>query len=320
MNTARTDYPRRLRPVIRHLEQHYAEPLDLAQIAALAALSPYHFHRIFKAVTGETLAAYLRRLRLQAIARQLFYDRQANITVLAHEHGFPSSQALAKAFRQHFGLAPREIRACGDLESLIATLQHSKIGHLLHKSGHAAVLAERDNGRDVNTDVMTHTQETAMHDITLATLAERTLAYIRVTGPYGQGYEAASNRLYQWAGAHQLADGECLFIYLDNPEITPADKCRTDIAITLPPAQADSVPVHGDIEKQHIPGGSYALLRRHVYKPEQYRQYWEEAIAAIVAQGWQIEDDRPCFELYHHYDAASGEADVSFCTAISLSI
>nr|WP_298642743.1 AraC family transcriptional regulator [uncultured Cardiobacterium sp.] len=58
-----TDYHRRLQPVIRYLEQHYRDPPDLTTIAALASLSPYHFHRIFTAVTGETLAAYLRRLR-----------------------------------------------------------------------------------------------------------------------------------------------------------------------------------------------------------------------------------------------------------------
>ena len=66
-----TDYHRRLQPVIRYLEQHYRDPPDLTTIAALASLSPYHFHRIFTAVTGETLAAYLRRLRLENIARQI---------------------------------------------------------------------------------------------------------------------------------------------------------------------------------------------------------------------------------------------------------
>ena len=63
-----TGYHRRLQPVIRYLEQHYRDPPDLTTIAALASLSPYHFHRIFTAVTGETLAAYLRRLRLENIA------------------------------------------------------------------------------------------------------------------------------------------------------------------------------------------------------------------------------------------------------------
>lgn len=302
------DYRGRLRPIIRHLEQHYREPLDLTALAERAALSPYHFHRIYKAVTGETPAATVRRLRLENIARQLFFSKDANITTLALEHGYASSQALAKAFRAHFGMTASDIRACRDLESHIETMQNSKIGHLLHKSGHAAPAANSDTAPVINP------QEPSMtSDMQTTTLAPCTVAYIRVTGKYGKNYESATNRLYQWAGAHGLADGECLFIYLDSPEITPADKCRTDICLTVP---EDTATGNG-IEKQHLPGGSYALIRRTVSDPAQYRVYWEEIIAAVIAAQLEI-DDRPCFERYHHYDAATGKADVSFCVAVVL--
>ena len=290
-----TDYNKRLLPVIRHLEQHYREPLDLTALAERAALSPYHFHRIYKAVTGETPAATVRRLRLENIARQLFFSKDANITTLALEHGYASSQALAKAFRAHFGMTASDIRACRDLEGHIETMQNSKIGHLLHKSGHAAPAANSDTAPVINP------QEPSMtSDMQTTTLAPCTVAYIRVTGEYGKNYESATNRLYQWAGAHGLADGECLFIYLDSPEITPADTATGN-----------------GIEKQHLPGGSYALIRRTVSDPAQYRVYWEEIIAAVIAAQLEI-DDRPCFEQYHHYDAATGKADVSFCVAVVL--
>jgi len=85
------DYRERLRPVIRYLEQHYREPLDLAVLAARAALSPYHFHRVYKAVTGKTPAATVRRLRLENIARQLFSAANANITTLTLEHGYATA-------------------------------------------------------------------------------------------------------------------------------------------------------------------------------------------------------------------------------------
>ncbi|MDO4769029.1 MAG: AraC family transcriptional regulator [Brachymonas sp.] len=303
----KTDYHRRLRPVIRHLEQHYAEPIDLHEMARLAAFSPHHFHRIFKAVTGETPPAYLRRLRLEAVARQLFYDDNAHITALALEYGFSSSQALAKAFRQHFGVPPSEIRACTDLESIIRTMHNSKIGHLLHKSGHV------NASTNPHHEASSTQQESPMKT---ERLAPCTIAYIRVTGPYGQGCKNGRQTLSQWAGAHGLPVGECLSLYLDNPETTPAEKCRTDIAITLPDEVADSVPVEGNIEKRQLPGGSYATLRRTVTAPEQYRQYWQEAIAAIIAARLEIDDTRPSFAHYHRYDAATGEADVSFCTAI----
>ena len=289
------DYRERLRPVIRYLEQHYREPLDLAVLAERAALSPYHFHRVYKAVTGETPAATVRRLRLENIARQLFFAANSDITTLALEHGYASSQALAKAFRAHFGMTARDIRACRDFESWMQAMQNSKIGYLLHKTGHAAHPANGDTAPVINP------QEQAMTtDMQTTTLAPCTVAYIRVVGEYGKNYEPATNRLYQWAGAHGLADGECLFIYLDSPEITPADTATGN-----------------GIEKRHLPGGSYALIRSTVTDPAQYRVYWEEIMSAVIAAQLEI-DDRPCFEQYHHYDAATGKADVSFCVAVVL--
>ena len=192
--------------------KHYREPLDLAVLAERAALSPYHFHRVYKAVTGETPAATVRRLRLENIARQLFSAANADITTLALEHGYASSQALAKAFRAHFGMTARDIRACRDFESRMQAMQNSKIGYLLHKTGHAAHPANGDTAPVINP------QEQAMTtDMQTTTLAPCTVAYIRVVGEYGKNYEPATNRLYQWAGAHGLADGECLFIYLRQP-------------------------------------------------------------------------------------------------------
>ncbi len=99
----------------------------------------------------------------------------------------------------------------------------------------------------------------------------KTLAYIRITGPYGKGYEEPIDRLYQWAGRHGLSGGECLFIYLDNPETTPGDQCRTDLCLTVPADAATG----GEIEKQHIPGGTYAVIRRTVNDPVQYAQRQE---------------------------------------------
>ena len=162
-----TDYHRRLQPVIRYLEQHYRDPPDLTTIAALASLSPYHFHRIFTAVTGETLAAYLRRLRLENIARQLFYGK-ADITTLALEHGYASSQALAKAFRAHFGITASELRTCQDFASYRRVLQNSKIGHGLRKNGHAAASTAAYTAREPK-------QESNMTTLHTEQFAPRTL-------------------------------------------------------------------------------------------------------------------------------------------------
>ena len=55
-----------------------------------------------------------------------------------------------------------------------------------------------------------------------------------MTGPYGEGYDAVCHRLHQWAAPRGLEGGEWIFIYHDNPEVTPPAQCRTDIGISVP--------------------------------------------------------------------------------------
>ncbi|OLQ71159.1 AraC family transcriptional regulator [Photobacterium proteolyticum] len=295
------DYLQRLTPVIRYLEQHYAESVNLQQVAAMANLSPHHFHRIFKAVTGETLANHIKRLKLQNAAQQLFF-KKSSVTEVALDHGFSSSQSLAKAFRLYFGVTPTEIRNCTTLEEYSALLRNSKIGHTLRKSGHESSLSDDYSGGY---------QPQRSENMKTELFEERCLAYVRVTGPYGENYEPALGKLYQWAGAKGLQDGQCIFIYHDNPEATPADKCRTDICLTVPEGTDGSQ----GIEVKKLPAGSYASIRETVTEQSQYGTFWESLMEQIVASGLEVED-RPCFELYHSYNPETRVADVSFCEPI----
>ena len=137
------------------------------------------------------------------------------------------------------------------------------------------------------------------------------IAYVRVTGPYGENYAPAAGKLYGWAGPNGLAENTSIFIYHDNPEITPADNCRTDICLMID----DGVTPPNGIELKAFTGGKYATIRRVITHKSQYSQAWDELIAQVVEQGLET-DERPCFELYHHYDPQTEHSDVSFCTAL----
>ncbi|BDY06959.1 GyrI-like domain-containing protein [Ferrimonas sp. YFM] len=295
------DYPNRLKPVIRHLENNLAEPMNLTEVAAMAHLSPYHFHRIFKAVTGETLDDFRRRLRLESVACALFYHK-GTVTQLALEHGFSSSQSLSKAFRRHFGLTPSEVNRCTCLEQLSELLQNSKIGHRLRKKGHAT------SGEEAY-----HAGSTPQWscNMEMKHFEPASLAAIRVTGPYGDNYEEPCGRLFQWAGMQGLTEAPCLFIYHDNPEITPAEHCRTDICLMVP----EGLTLPQWLERKPFPGGRYATLRREITDKAQYPRAWEELIGQVVQAGIQV-DERPCFEWYHSVDPTTHKADVSFCSAV----
>lgn len=258
----KTDYHKRLLPVIRHLETHFDEPLNLEEVAALAHLSPYHFHRIFKAVTGETLNEHLRRLRLEKVANLLFY-RKLSVTETALSFGFSSSQSLAKAFKQHFALTPSQVRECESINEFAELLRNSKIGHTLRKNGHV------EKRSSAYTRMKSHTGSITMD---MQHFPASHLAFVRVTGEYGKNYEPATQKLYQWAGPRGLTNNTCIFIYHDNPEITPAEKCRTDVCLLLD----EAVEGNNDVEIKPFPGGHYACMRRTITDVKQYPLAWDE--------------------------------------------
>ena len=282
------DYRERLTPVLRALEQD--PDLSIEALASRACLSLYHFHRVFTAVVGEAPGEMCRRLRMQRAAWQLCYT-DASVTAIALGAGLGRSQAFAKAFRRHYGCTPGAFRR-----------DKGKNGHLDRKEGHAwqGALPYAEGHSSARSNTMNTVEMDA-----------RTLAYIRVTGPYGEGYDAVCHRLHQWAAPRGLEGGEWIFIYHDNPEVTPPAQCRTDIGISVPVGTQGS----GEVEIQHIPAGRYAQSRYLITDRSQYGERWQEHIGEIVAAGLAF-GDGPCFELYHSVSNDPLRDDVSFCSSV----
>ncbi|MFQ2740853.1 GyrI-like domain-containing protein [Aeromonas caviae] len=282
------DYRERLTPVLRALEQD--PDLSIEALASRACLSLYHFHRVFTAVVGEAPGEMCRRLRMQRAAWQLCYT-DASVTAIALGAGLGSSQAFAKAFRRHYGCTPGAFRR-----------DKGKNGHLDRKEGHAwqGALPYAEGHSSARSNTMNTVEMDA-----------RTLAYIRVTGPYGEGYDAVCHRLHQWAAPRGLEGGEWIFIYHDNPEVTPSAQCRTDIGISVPVGTLGV----GEVEIQLIPAGRYAQSRYLITDRSQYGERWQEHIGDIVAAGLAF-GDGPCFELYHSVSNDPLRDDVSFCSSV----
>ncbi len=64
-------YEARINRVTAYIYEHLDEPLDLERLADVAAMSPWHWHRVYSAMRGETVAATVRRLRLMRAANEL---------------------------------------------------------------------------------------------------------------------------------------------------------------------------------------------------------------------------------------------------------
>lgn len=100
----------RIAEVLRRLEATFAEPHSIADLARMARISPYHFLRTFKQVTGVTPHQWLLRARLRAAAQQLVAGRE-RVTDIALDVGFEDLSNFVRSFRAEFGVSPRGYRA-----------------------------------------------------------------------------------------------------------------------------------------------------------------------------------------------------------------
>jgi len=92
------------------MDRTYAEPLDVAAVAAVAHISEAHFSRSFRAVFGETPHRYLQRRRVE---RSMFMLRETDrhITDICLDVGFNSLGTFSRTFREIVGVPPSQYRA-----------------------------------------------------------------------------------------------------------------------------------------------------------------------------------------------------------------
>src|SRR5262245_55354336 len=113
---SRAEYEARIARAVRYIESHLDGELSLGDVARVAAFSPFHFHRLFAAVTGETLLEFTQRTRLERAARALHVNRGVSIIEIALDYGYQSPAAFAKAFKRHFGVSASQWRTSGARE------------------------------------------------------------------------------------------------------------------------------------------------------------------------------------------------------------
>jgi len=105
----RQSYQERLLRVLLHIQRNLDQQIQLDELAAIACFSPFHFHRIFRGMVGESVMEYVRRLRLEQAANKLRFSDRPVIDV-ALDAGYESHEAFTRAFSSRFGLTPSSFR------------------------------------------------------------------------------------------------------------------------------------------------------------------------------------------------------------------
>ena len=104
--TTKDDYIQSVYKVIFYIEQNYNYDLTLEELSKIAGFSKYHFHRIFNSIVGENVGDYIRQVRFSSTMKQ--FKTNLNITQIAQTSGYETNASFSKAFKNHFGITPKE--------------------------------------------------------------------------------------------------------------------------------------------------------------------------------------------------------------------
>ena len=293
----RREYVGRVNRVIDYVRENLTGDLSLEKLAQVASFSPYHFHRVFKSVAGETLNDFIRRTRSQSAASQLIHNPTETITGIAVNCGYSSPSAFAREFRRWFDMSATQFRAGGH-DSLI------RFRAKLEERG--AEFANPSDLASTRTDMVFRAE--------VRDLPELHVAYVRHVGRYKE-IGNAFQRLMRWAGPRRLLKKETriLAIYYDNPDITPVDRLRADACITVP----EGTKVKRDIGTMTVPGGLFAVAYVEI-DPIQYGEAWDRLMIDWLPESGYQPDARLCYELYLNDPGKDpqGEHIVEICEPI----
>nr|WKF57875.1 Multiple antibiotic resistance protein MarA [Paraburkholderia busanensis] len=261
----RARYETRLGRVLDHIYDHLDEPLDIDRLAQIACLSPYHWHRIYQAMYGETVATTVRRLRLHRAAGYLA-NGSMPIADIAERSGYSSLQSFSRMFRAVFGVPPAQYRKQGT---------HSRFRPAL--SGDKAM---------------------TIREVEIRHVAPMEILAVDHVGSYMQ-VGKAFDALFGWLAAHNLlaAQMRMIGVYYDDPGVVDENLLRSKAGVLLPhPVQA-SVTVSPPVSVAQVRGGEYAVLR-HKGPYSDMRAAYEWLYGTWLVQSDREAADAPVFEEY----------------------
>lgn len=275
---AKVDYVARINRAIDHVVQNLAEPLGLEQVARVAHFSPFHFHRVFKAMVGETLAAFVKRVRLQRAIQMMSHRPDAALTDIALACGFASSSDFSRSFKQHYGVPPRAF----DVSSF------------------------RDGMRDALTPGVARLPAGDNPDgfvVTFRDLPARFVAYLRVHDSFKPGaVSGCAERMIQWAERRGLADGQWLGYMWDDPEVVPLEQCRYDLGVEVP----HRIHPDGEIGCLELPAMRVAQIEIRGGVDLELRAIDWFFTTYLPTSGY-VPADQPCFEAFRGRPFAHGD-------------
>jgi AraC family transcriptional regulator len=280
----RSFYAQAVQRGIDFIVAHLDEGLDLSALARRACLSPFHFHRVFRGMVGETPMEMVRRLRMERAAWKLITTESA-VTEIAFDAGYEAHEAFTRAFRSYYDAAPSGFRSRKYPRIEIA----APCG--VHFRADPAV--RRFTPRDSGGQHM---------EVEIKTMPELRVGAVSHVGPYNQ-IPLAFEKLGEIAGPAgllQQPSPAIVALYYDDPESVPLDQLRSEAAIIVPAGR--NVPE--GLTERCLAAGRYACAT-HIGPYERLGDAWARFMGEwLPASGYRV-GSGPSFEIYRNDPATT---------------
>jgi len=212
----------RILRVIDYIHVHAADDFSLDQLADVAAMSRFHWHRVFTAIMGASPAYIIRFVRMHK-ATMLLLRTDLPIPKIAAHVGYPNDRSFVRVFKDVYGQTPSAFRASG----LLGT-------------------APYPNPRGVS----------IMFNADIQTAPNKRLAALAHRGDYAEGSVAYQKvATIMSTGGHWPQTSGMAGVYYDDPDVTPTEDLRSHAGVLW---EGEKVPE--GLEEVKLDGGRYAVL------------------------------------------------------------
>lgn len=296
------EHIKRIRKVLNHIDQNLQDDLSLEKLAEIGNYSPFHFHRIFRGIIGETLQEYINRNRMEKSAMMLSHHKNKSLEEVFSEVGFKSNSAFSKTFKKYYGISPTEFRK-------ISPEKFSKILPMNSNIGQKEVVFQQYL---YNINQMKNFMETSAK-IEVKELPEMHLASVLSIGV--QNIDNAYNKLISWGISKNLFPREnvkMISVYHDSFKVTAPNKVRIHACMLLD----EPIKTDGEIFPEILPKGRH-IVGSYFIGIHEFEKAWQSLFLWMNENGYQYKRTFP-FEIYHNNFKEHPEKKciVDFCIPI----
>ncbi|WP_139166089.1 AraC family transcriptional regulator [Chryseobacterium jejuense] len=297
------EYKKRIVKTIQYIDTNLDADLSLEKIAEVSAYSPFHFHRIFKLVTGETLQNYIIRRKIEKSAFLLAVHKNIEMKEIYFDLGFSNPSVFSKTFKKYYGLAPSEFRKSAPKVFHKILQTQSKNGQIdTVFSQYICTIENLLNWTTMNLKI----EVKEMPEMNLAAVMSLGIA----------GVEPSYNVLIDWAKKKHLFPREnvkMISVYHDSFKVTPPDKVRIHACMLLDGKLEEPT---GEIFSETIEAGKFIIGSGEVTLND-FEQCWVSLFLWMNEHNYSTRRTFP-FEIYHSNfkEHPEGKMIVDFCIPI----